>query len=105
KTGVSLNARDGVRVTAVADTVLDIIDNSAFSQNTGNGVNVGAGTTTVRASAVDNNGLNGLKVTGNGALALVYTAGQDATAVDVLLPPGSINACISDERFTSANST
>jgi len=104
KTGVSLNARDGVRVTAVADTVLDIIDNSAFSTNTGNGVNVGAGTTTVRASTVDNNGLNGLKVTGNGALALAYTAGQDATAVTVLLPPASINACVSDERFTSANS-
>lgn len=104
RTGVSRNGRDGVRVTAVAATVLDIIDNSALSTNTGNGANVAAGTTTVRASTVDNNGLHGLKVTGNGALTLAYTAGQDATGVSVLLPPASINACVSDERFTNSTS-
>src|SRR6185295_16585925 len=104
KTQVSLNARDGVRVTAVAPTVLDVIDNSALSTNTGNGANIGAGTTTVRASLVEDNGLNGLKVTGDGALALAYTAGQDATAVSVRLPLTSINACLSDERPPGANS-
>lgn len=103
RTGVSRNGRDGVQVTAAAATVLDIIDGSALSTNTGNGANIGAGATTVRASTVDNNGLHGLKVTGNGALTLAYTAGQDATGVNVLLPPASINACVSDERF--ANST
>jgi hypothetical protein len=102
RTGVSRNGRDGVRVTTAADTVLDIIDSSALSQNIGNGANIGAGTTTVRATTVDNNGLHGLRVTANAALALAYTAGQDAMGVSVILPPGSINACVSDERFTSA---
>jgi hypothetical protein len=104
RTGVTQNSRDGVRVTTAAGTILNVMDSSALSTNTGNGANIGAGTTTVRASLVDNNALNGLRVTGNGALALAYIAGQDATGVNVILPAASINACLSDERFTNAQS-
>jgi uncharacterized protein DUF1565/parallel beta helix pectate lyase-like protein len=102
RTGVSRNARDGVRVTALADTVLDVTNASALSTNTGHGANIGAGTTTVRASTVDNNGLHGLRVSGNAGLSLAYTPGEDPMGVALLLPPGSINYCLSDERFTNA---
>ncbi|HEY8211045.1 MAG TPA: right-handed parallel beta-helix repeat-containing protein [Myxococcaceae bacterium] len=103
RAGLSRNGRDGVRVTAAASTSLDI-QASTLSNNTGSGATINAGSTTIRSSTVDSNGLHGLRVTGLAALALPWTPGSDPQADVISIPPGSINACLQDERTAGAPS-
>lgn len=103
RTGVSANGRDGVRVTAAASTVLDVTA-SSLSANTGSGATINAGATTLRSSTVDSNGLHGLRVLGQAALSLPWSPTTDPQADQITIPPGSINACLQDERVMGAAS-
>jgi len=102
RTQVSQNGRDGVRVTATGAPVVDVIA-STVRASAGSGVSVNAGTTTVRASTVEGNGLHGIRVLGQAAVSLPWEP-TDAQATQVLLPQPSINACLSDERVAGAAS-
>jgi parallel beta helix pectate lyase-like protein len=93
---------DGIRVTNAYGTILDVIA-SAVRTNAGSGITVGAGTTTVRASNIDANGVHGIRVQGQGALTLPWSPSTDPQAT-VIGVPQATNACLSDERPISANS-
>jgi hypothetical protein len=90
-------------VTAAASTSLDI-QASTLSTNTGSGATINAGSTTIRSSTVDSNGLHGVHVLGLAALALPWTAGSDPQADVISIPAGSNNACLLDERTNGAPS-